>query len=412
MFILHWQYDAAKIQQNRRKSFLFSFLQIKIINSLRLLGILIVYLTFVDAFEYIGLMKKKSLSTDKKVVTFGEVMLRLTTPGFRRFSQTNEFVATYGGSEANVAVSLAHFGIPTEFVTRLPDNAVSRACIASLRACGLGTDGIIFGGKRLGLYYLECGAAFRNSNVVYDREGSSFATLRPGMIDWEAIFADAGWFHWSGIAAALSQEGADACREALEAADRMGLTISCDLNFRKKLWNYGRIAAEVMQPLVQYSDVIFGAEPEYQEILGIRPVGFKAVDAADTSFESDLPSFEAFGQKVAGLVPRCQKVFLELRNSITSNHNLLAAVLYSDGTLKHTGIYDIEHEIDRVGAGDAFVGGMIYGLITYPDNDQKALEYALAASALKNTVYGDFNLVTVDEVESLMNGNTSGRVAR
>ena len=338
-------------------------------------------------------MKKKSLSTDKKVVTFGEVMLRLTTPGFRRFSQTNEFIATYGGSEANVAVSLAHFGIPTEFVTRLPDNAVSRACINSLRASGLGTDGIVFGGKRLGLYYLECGAAFRNSNVVYDREGSSFATLRPGMIDWETIFADAGWFHWSGIAAALSQEGADACREALEIADRMGLTISCDLNFRKKLWNYGCTAAEVMQPLVQYSDVIFGAEPEYQEILGIQPVGFRAVDTADVSFESDLPSFEKFGQEVERLVPRCQKVFLELRNSITSNHNVLAAVLYSDGTLKHTGIYDIEHETDRVGAGDAFVGGMIYGLITYPDDDRKALDFALAASALKNTVY--FTVIVV-----------------
>ena len=217
---------------------------------------------------------------------------------------------------------------------------------------GLGTDGIVFGGKRLGLYYLECGAAFRNSNVVYDREGSSFATLRPGMIDWETIFADAGWFHWSGIAAALSQEGADACREALEIADRMGLTISCDLNFRKKLWNYGCTAAEVMQPLVQYSDVIFGAEPEYQEILGIQPVGFRAVDTADVSFESDLPSFEKFGQEVERLVPRCQKVFLELRNSITSNHNVLAAVLYSDGTLKHTGIYDIEHETDRVGRSE------------------------------------------------------------
>lgn len=357
-------------------------------------------------------MNKKKLATDKKVVTFGEVMLRLTTPGFRRFSQSNEFIATYGGSEANVAVSLAHFGIPTEFVTRLPDNAIAHACIASLRACGLDTRGIVFGGKRLGLYYLESGAAFRNSNVVYDREDSSFATLRPGMIDWERIFSDAGWFHWSGIAAALSQEGADACREALEVADRMGLTISCDLNFRKKLWNYGRTAAEVMQPLVQYSDVIFGAEPEYEEILGIHPVGFKAVTAADTSFASDLSSFEEFGRKVVALVPRCRKVFLELRNSITSNHNLLAAVLYSDGTLKHTGIYDIEHEVDRVGAGDAFVGGLIYGLITYPHDDQKALEYALAASALKNTVYGDFNLVTVEEVESLMTGNTSGRVAR
>lgn len=357
-------------------------------------------------------MEKKILTTNKKVVTFGEVMLRLTTPGFRRFSQTNEFIATYGGSEANVAVSLAHFGIPTEFVTRLPDNAMAHACVASLRGSGLGTEGIVWGGNRLGLYYLECGAAFRNSNVVYDREGSSFATLRPGMIDWETVFADAGWFHWSGIAAALSQDGADTCREALEVADRMGLTISCDLNFRRKLWNYGRTAAEVMQSLVQYSDVIFGAEPEYKEILGIQPVGFRATTAKDTSFVTDLPAFDVFGQQVSALVPRCQKIFLELRNSITSNHNLLAAVLYSDGALKHTGIYDIEHEVDRVGAGDAFVGGMIYGLITYPQDDQKSLEYALAASALKNTVYGDFNLATVEEVESLMNGNTSGRVSR
>lgn len=350
-------------------------------------------------------MNKKTLTTDKKVVTFGEVMLRLTTPGFQRFSQSNEFIATYGGSEANVAVSLANFGIPTHFVTRLPDNAIARACIDSLRACGLDTTGIVFGGKRIGLYYLERGAAFRNSNVVYDRDGSSFATLRPGMIDWEKIFSGAGWFHWSGIAAALSQDGADACREALEVADRMGLTISCDLNFRKKLWNYGRKAADVMQPLVQYSDVIFGAEPEYEEILGIHPVGFKAVTAKDTSFVSNIPAFEQFGKQVATLVPRCQKVFLELRNTITSNHNLLAAVLYSEGTLKHTGIYDIEHEVDRVGAGDAFVAGMIYGLISYPHDAQRALEYALAASALKNTVYGDFNLVTAKEVERLMDGN-------
>ena len=324
---------------------------------------------------------KKSLATDKKVVTFGEVMLRLTTPHFCRFSQTNEFIATYGGSEANVAVSLAHFGIPTEFVTRLPDNAMAHACVAA-------------------------------SNVVYDREGSSFATIRPGMVDWERVFCDAGWFHWSGIAAALSQEGADACREALEVADRMGLMISCDLNYRQKLWNYGRPAAEVMMPLVQYSDVLFGAEPEYREILGVSPVGFHAVTAGDGSFAASLPAFEAFGRQVDRLVPRCRKVFLELRNSLTANHNLLAAVLYSDGVLRHTGIYDIEHEVDRLGAGDAFVGGMIGGLIRYPGDDQRALDFALAASALKNTVYGDFNLVTVEEVEGLMAGNTSGRVSR
>lgn len=357
-------------------------------------------------------MENKRLNIGKKVVTFGEVMLRLSTPGFRRFSQTNEWIATYGGSEANVAVSLAHFGVPTEFVTRLPDNAIAHACIDSLRSYGLGTEGVVFGGKRMGIYFLESGAAFRNSNVVYDREDSAFATLRPGMIDWEKVFDGAGWFHWSGIAAALSQEGADACREALEVADRMGLIISCDLNFRKKLWNYGRTAAEVMMPLVQYSDVLFGAEPEYREIMGVEPVGFKAVTAADVSFEANLPAFETFTRKVSKAVPRCQKVFLELRNSLTANHNLLAAVLLSDGKFHHTGIYDIEHEVDRVGAGDAFVGGMIYGLRAYLDDAQKALDFALAASALKNTVYGDFNLVTVEEVESLMQGNTSGRVSR
>ena len=353
-------------------------------------------------------MNTKSTTTNKKVVTFGEVMLRLTTPDFRRFSQADEFIATYGGSEANVAVSLANFGIPTKFVTRLPDNAMAQACISTLRANGVNTDGIVYGGRRMGIYFLESGAAFRNSNVVYDREGSSFATLRPGMIDWEKIFEDAGWFHWSGIAPALSQEGAAVCLEALQAADRRGLTISCDLNFRKKLWNYGQPAAEVMYPLVQYSDVIFGAEPEYKEILGIPPVGFKATD---TSYQPDPDKFEAFGKKVSALVPRCRKVFLELRNTITSNHSLLAAIVYSDHTLKHTGIYDVTHEVDRVGTGDAFVSGMIYGLLTY-DDDRKTLEYALAASALKNTVYGDFNQISVEEVEDLMRGNTSGRVSR
>ena len=321
----------------------------------------------------------------KKIVTFGEVLLRLTAPGNLRFSQVRDYVAAFGGSETNVAVSLANFGIPTEFVTRLPDNEIARACVSDLRSHGLRTDGIIYGGDRMGIYFLENGASFRNSKVVYDRAGSSFSTLRPGMIDWETVFADAGWFHWSGVAAALSQSGADTCLEALQTADRMGLTISCDLNFRKNLWQYGRTAADVMYPLVQYSDVIFGAEPEYKEILGISPVGFKAIN---TDYQ------------------------LELRNSLSANHNLLAAVLYSDNTLKHTGIYDIAHEVDRVGTGDAFVGGLIYGLLTYPNDDQKALNFALAASCLKNTFCGDFNLATVAEVEALMNGDASGRVQR
>ena len=345
----------------------------------------------------------------KKVVTLGEIMLRLSTPGNTRFVQSDSFDVVYGGGEANVAVSCANYGHEAYFVTKLPKHEIGQSAVNALRKYGVKTDFICRGGDRVGIYYLETGASMRPSKVIYDRAHSAIAEADPCDFDFDAIMEGADWFHWSGIAASLSQEGADACLEALQTADRLGLTISCDLNFRKKLWNYGKSASEVMLPLVQYSDVIFGAEPEYKEIFGIPPVGFKAVD---TSYPLDLSGFKVFGQKVSEQAPRCQKMFLELRNTITSNHNLLAAILYSKGTLRHTGIYDIVHEVDRVGAGDAFVGGMIYGLLTYPDNDQKTLEFALAASALKNTIYGDFNQVTVEEVEELMQGNTSGRVVR
>ena len=289
-------------------------------------------MTSIDAFEY-KTYEKEILSTDKKVVTFGEVMLRLTAR-FPPLSQTNEFIATYGGRRANVAVSLAHFGIPTEFVTRLPDNAVSRACNQFLRASGLGTDGIVFGGKRLGLYYLECGAAFRNSNVVYDRE----VLLSPRFVRYDRLgnhFLPMRLVSLVGhCCRPFARGGADACREALEIADRMGLTISCDLNFRKKLWNYGLYCCRSDAAVGAVQRCHFGAEPEYQEILGAQPVGFRAVDTADVSL-SLICHLSKFGQEVERLVPRCQKVFLELRNSITSNHNVLAAVLYSDGTLKY-----------------------------------------------------------------------------
>ena len=344
-----------------------------------------------------------------KVVTLGEIMLRLSTPGNTRFVQSDSFDVVYGGGEANVAVSCANYGHEAYFVTKLPKHEIGQSAVNALRKYGVKTDFICRGGDRVGIYYLETGASMRPSKVIYDRAHSAIAEADPCDFDFDAIMEGADWFHWSGIAASLSQEGADACLEALQTADRLGLTISCDLNFRKKLWNYGKSASEVMLPLVQYSDVIFGAEPEYKEIFGIPPVGFKAVD---TSYPLDLSGFKVFGQKVSEQAPRCQKMFLELRNTITSNHNLLAAILYSKGTLRHTGIYDIVHEVDRVGAGDAFVGGMIYGLLTYPDNDQKTLEFALAASALKNTIYGDFNQVTVEEGEELMQGNTSGRVVR
>ncbi|WP_321426326.1 sugar kinase [uncultured Bacteroides sp.] len=344
-----------------------------------------------------------------KIVTFGEVLLRLTPPDYLKFSQTREFVATYGGSEANVAVSLANFGLNSEFVTRLPKNDIADACIKELRSHNVGIDSIVYGGDRLGIYFLENGAVARQSKVVYDRANSSFSTLQPGMIDWKEVLKDAQWFHWSGVAAAVSQGAADACMEGIKVADSMGLTISCDLNFRKNLWKYGKTPDEVMLPMVQYSDVIFGSEPEYEKVLGIAKVGFKAVT---TDEKLDEDGFRSVGEQVVAKVPRCKKMFLELRNSINANHNTIAGVVYSDNTLKCSKIYDITHNVDRVGVGDAFCGGMIYGLVAYPGDDQKALDFAMAASCLKNTVYGDFNLVTTAEVENLMGGDGSGRVSR
>lgn len=345
----------------------------------------------------------------KRIVTFGEVLLRLTPPGCLRLRQTDRLSAAYGGSEANVAASLANYGLDVEFVTRLPQNEVAEACLGSLRKAGIGTRHVVRGGDRLGIYFLEDGASMRASKVVYDRAGSAFSMIQPGMVDWEKVFADADWFHWSGIVPASSGHAADVCMEAIEAADRMGLTISCDLNFRKNLWKYGKTALEVMPRMVAKSDVIFGAMSEYKYTLGVEDVPFGAVDAG---YRLDEEAFLKECRMIESRYPRCRKMFIELRNSLSVNHDILGAVIYSEGTLKVAPVYDIDHVVDKVGVGDAFVGGMIYGLIAYPGNDQRALEFALAASALKNTVYGDFNQVSVAEVESLMDGNTSGRVSR
>lgn len=345
----------------------------------------------------------------KRVVTFGEVLLRLTPPGCLRLRQTETLTATYGGSEANVAAALASYGLDVELITRIPNNEVGEACIGSLRKTGIGTRHIIRGGERLGIYFLENGASMRASKVVYDRADSAFSTMLPGTVDWKKVFADADWFHWSGIVPASSRHAADVCMEAIEAADRMGLTISCDLNFRKNLWKYGEKAIDVMPRMVEKSDVIFGAMSEYKHTLGVEDVPFTATDA---SYRLNEEAFLKECQMIESRYPRCRKMFIELRNSLSVNHDILAAVMYSDGTLKTAPVYDIDHVVDKVGVGDAFVGGMIYGLIAYPDDDQRALNFALAASALKNTIYGDFNQVSAEEVESLMGGNTSGRVSR
>lgn len=345
----------------------------------------------------------------KKIVTFGEVLLRLTSPGYLRFSQGSEFVATYGGSEANVAVSLANFGFETEFVTRLPENDIAKACLMELRSHNVGTKEIVFGGERLGAYFIETAAVSRGAKVVYDRANSAFETIQPGMINWREVFKDAGWFHWSGIAAALSQGAAEACKEAVEIASEMGLTISCDINYRKNLWKYGKTPAEVMPELVAHSDVLFGTEEEYRQVFGIEPAGFRATSA---DYKMDEEGFERMCKEVIKAVPRCKKVLVALRYTINANHNFLGGVLYSDNKIHCSKVYDVTHVVDCVGVGDAFMGALIYAMITYPKDDKKALAFGAAASCLKNTIYGDFNLVSVSEVENLMKGDGSGRVSR
>ena len=344
-----------------------------------------------------------------KVVTFGEIMLRLATPGFQRFIQSASLNATFGGGEANVAVSLANYGIDTEFVTRLPNNDIADWCVSELRKYNVGTKEIIRGGERVGIYFLETGAVARSSKVVYDRANSSIADIKPGMINWREVLKDADWFHWTGITPALSQGAADACLEAIKVANELGVTVSTDLNYRKNLWKYGKKASEVMPELVAGCDIILGNEEDAEKVFGIKPEGF---DAEHSGGEVDAAEFQSVCAQLMNKFPRARKVIITLRGSINANHNTWGGVLYSNDTLHQSKRYDITHIVDRVGGGDSFMGGLIYGLLTYTDDDQKALDFAVAASCLKHTIYGDFNLVTVSEVENLMKGDGSGRVMR
>lgn len=345
----------------------------------------------------------------KKVVTFGEIMLRLATPGFQRFAQAKELTATFGGGEANVAVSLANYGIDAQFVSRLPKNDIADSCVKELHKYGVKTDYVAYGGDRLGIYFLETGAVARASKVVYDRAHSAIAEIKPGMIDWDEALKGADWFHWTGITPALSQGAADACLEAIKAANRLGITVSTDLNFRKNLWKYGKTAAEVMPELVAGCDVILGNEEDAEKVFGIKPEGF---DVTATSGHVDAAEFQSVCTQMMTKFPRAKKVIITLRGSINANHNTWAGVLWNGSTLFQSPSYDITHIVDRVGGGDSFMGGLIYGLLTYEGDDQKALNFAVAASCLKHTIYGDFNLVTVSEVENLMKGDGSGRVSR
>jgi 2-dehydro-3-deoxygluconokinase len=346
----------------------------------------------------------------KRVITLGEIMLRLKSPGFERFFQTPALEATFGGGEGNVAISLANYGMDVSFVTALPDNPIADACIRFLRGYGVDTSLIQRSGDRMGVYFLEGGANQRASNVVYDRAESAIATASAASFDWDAIFDGAGWFHITGITPALSETAASLSLAAAKAAQERGVTVSCDYNFRKKLWKYGKTAPEVMTELVKYVAVGIANEEDCQRSLGVS-VTEGDWEHAVSSGELDTAKYEALAQKMFDTFPNLKYQAITLRESFSASHNGWSACLYNGDTFYLSRHYDITHMVDRVGGGDSFAAGLIYGLHSGMA-DEDALNYAVAASCLKHSISGDVNLVTVPEVERLMKGDASGRVQR
>ena len=344
-----------------------------------------------------------------KVVTFGEIMLRLSSPNNLRISQSNSFDVFYGGGESNVAVSLANYGIPVEFVSRIPKNDIGNSALMELKKRGVGTNHIIYGGDRLGIYFLETGAVSRSSKVIYDRENSAMAEIKTGMIDWNKVFKDVSWFHWTGITPAISKSAADVCLEALKVANNLGIKISTDLNYRSKLWKYKGNRQEIMTKLTSYCDIILCNEEDAEMHFGIKPKGLNArTQGHDMNGDAYLSVCKEMMQKF----PKAEKIAVTLRGSISASHNSWAGILYDGKKMFKSKDYQITHIVDRVGAGDSFMGGLIYGILNNPSDDQTSLDFAVAASCLKHTIKGDANLVTVDEINKLMNGDSSGRVNR
>jgi len=342
----------------------------------------------------------------KTTVTFGEIMLRLAPPGFEKILQTPLFVATFGGGEANVAVALAQLGLPAAFVTVLPDkNPVADAVTGELRRFGVDTSKIVRGKGRLGIYYLEAGANQRPSKVVYDRDNSAIALAKPGDINWDRALEDAGWFHVTGITPAIRGSAADLAREAVKKAREKGITVSCDLNYRKNLWKWGKPTVEVMRELVKNIDIAIANEEDVQMALGIQA----EVDVH--SGQLDRGQYEKLTARVLSEYPNLKAIAITLRESKSASHNGWSACLNDRKGFMVSRAYEITHIVDRVGAGDSFAAGLIYGFQVLPSH-QDALEFAVATSCLKHSLPGDFSRTTVDEVNGLLKGGGSGRVQR
>ncbi len=332
-------------------------------------------------------------------------MLRLKSPANERFFQSPILEATFGGGEANVSVSLANYGMETDFVTVLPDNAIAEEIVRQLRGFGVGTKNIITDEGRVGIYFLETGANQRPSKVIYDRAGSSIAITSVDKYDWDKIFDGSTWLHITGITPAISQNGADVAIAAVKEANKRGITVSCDLNYRKNLWKYGVDAKDVMTEITKYTDVVIANEEDCQKSLGITT----DVDVSSGSIDED--KYKALTDKVLSSFPNVKKIAVTLRESHSADYNGWRACINNGKEFFVSKKYEITDIVDRVGGGDSFAGGLIYGLNTY-DSDSEALEFAVAASCLKHTIPGDFNRVSVKEVETLMKGDGSGRVQR
>jgi 2-dehydro-3-deoxygluconokinase len=345
-----------------------------------------------------------------RIVTLGEIMLRLKSPDFERFFQSPSLEATFGGGEGNVAISLAIFGLDVALVTALPQNPIAEACMRFLRGYGVDTSLIQRSGQRMGIYFLEGGANQRASNVVYDRANSAIATATADSFDWDQIFAGASWFHLTGITPAISQSAADLSLAAVQAAKANGVTISCDYNFRKKLGQYGKSAPEVMAELVKYVDVGIANEEDCQKSLGVS-LEEGDWESAVESGKLDTTRYEALAKKMFATFPNLKYQAITLRESYSADHNGWSACLYNGNDFFVSCRYDITDIVDRVGGGDSFAAGLIYGLHTGM-SDEDALNYAVAASCLKHSILGDVNLATTSEVKRLMGGDASGRVQR
>lgn len=331
----------------------------------------------------------------KKLITFGEVMMRLSPPGYEKFSQASSLELVYGGGEANVAISCAYLGMKAAHVTRFPNNALGKAATQFLRKHWLSTEHVLYGDQMMGKYFLEKGAVHRPSEVIYEREGSSFSKIQPSMIHWEDVLKDADWFHWTGITPAISEGAAKCCLEAIKTANKLGITVSGDINSRDNMWKYGKTMQEIIPSLTQNSDVVITSSRGIHEMFGLGDVD---------------DNFKTLAKQLIETYPNIKKVVKKTRRTLSASHHQIQGKMWNGKKYIKTDMHNITHIIDRVGTGDAFAAGLIYGLLHY--KDKEAIEFASAACALKHTVPGDVNIVSLENVENLMQGDTSGAIKR